>query len=91
MPFKSIQADIEDQLMFIARSWAERILNCSPVSIRAAKQVVNRGLTRSSLRDTMAGQEMGDYPALSEWSAGNDTKEGIDAFVEKRFSQWRNR
>ncbi len=79
-----------DQLMTAAKVWAQRVLKCSPVAIRATKQVVRKGLNNVSVEDAMAGQERGDYLALSEWSASHDTKEGIDAFVQKRSPEWRN-
>lgn len=85
------QVVLADQLMTEARVWAQRVLKCSPVAIRTTKQVVSRGLNNVSFEDAMAGQERGDYPVLNERCASTVTIEGIDAFVQKRLPEWRNR
>src|SRR5918996_5319669 len=41
------------ELMDRARSWAEQIQECSPVSVRTSKQIVMRSLEIGSLREAM--------------------------------------
>jgi enoyl-CoA hydratase/carnithine racemase len=69
-----------------AREWAEKILECSPMAIRATKQVA-----RSVLFDEGFLKNFGaDYPAVTALRQSNDYKEGPKAFAEKRKPQWRN-
>ena len=45
-----------DDLMKAARRWADQILECAPLSVRASKQSVIRGLDQSSLREAIRGR-----------------------------------
>ncbi len=44
------------ELMATARRWAGEIMEASPMSVRASKQAVYRGLAEPSLADALAGQ-----------------------------------
>ncbi len=77
-----------DQLMAEARRWAGQILECSPVSIRATKQVVMRSLDVATLE--MATHNL-DYPAYVDMTRSEDTVEGPLAFAEKRKPVWQGR
>lgn len=68
-----------------ARRWASDILACSPMSIRATKQAVLRGLS-SDISQAM--REAWDYPAIKAMLASADAVEGPVAFVEKRLPRW---
>jgi enoyl-CoA hydratase/carnithine racemase len=78
----------QDQLMAEARRWAGQILECSPVSIRATKQVVMRSLDVATLE--MATHNL-DYPAYVDMTRSEDTVEGPLAFAEKRKPVWQGR
>ncbi len=75
-------------LMKEARRWADMILECSPMSIRATKQVVTRSLDVSVLE---AGMKNMRYPAYVALVNSEDTIEGPKAFAEKRKPNWKGR
>ncbi len=77
-----------DQLMAEARRWANEILECSPMSIRATKQVVMRSLDVPALETAM--HNLG-YPAYVDMTRSDDTIEGPLAFAEKRKPAWKGR
>ncbi len=59
-----------------------------PMSIRASKQTMHRGLG-VSLEQALA--EQFDYPAVRALAASEDYVEGPKAFAEKRPPQWKGR
>lgn len=76
-----------DELMDRTLGWAEQILACSPLSIRASKDVVYRSLDTASLRESM---EL-PYDSVRRLVASDDFVEGPRAFAEKRPPQWKGR
>ncbi|HWW49885.1 MAG TPA: enoyl-CoA hydratase-related protein [Xanthobacteraceae bacterium] len=71
-----------------AERWAETICKNSPMSIRASKQTIQKGLT-GSLEDAIAGQL--DYPAVKAMIGSQDYIEGPKAFAEKRPPNWQGK
>ena len=65
--------------------WAETICKNSPMSIRASKQAIQRGLD-GSLEQAIAEQR--EYPAVKAMAASQDYIEGPKAFSEKRAPKW---
>src|SRR3954470_21501083 len=61
------------ELMGAAKKWAGDILACSPMSVRATKQVVMRSLDVPSLETAMHNL---DYPAFVAMMNSEDTVEG---------------
>jgi len=76
------------ELKKAARSWASDILACSPMSVRATKQVVMRSLDTPALETAMHKL---DYPAFVAMTGSEDTVEGPRAFAEKRKPDWKGR
>jgi crotonobetainyl-CoA hydratase len=76
---------VEDDVLGAARRWAAQILACSPMSVRATKEAVLRGLS-TSVEDGLFGGW--DYPAMKAMLASADAVEGPLAFTEKRAPKW---
>ena len=75
-----------EKLMETAERWANEILECAPISVRASKQSVYEGLSLP----LPAAMER-HYYELALMRASEDTKEGPRAFAEKRKPVWQNR
>ncbi len=76
---------VETDLLGAARRWADQILECSPMSIRATKQAVLRGLS-ASVEDGMVCEW--EYSAMKAMLSSHDYVEGPLAFSEKRQPNW---
>lgn len=74
-----------DDLMDRARAWADEILACAPLSVRASKQVVMDGLRHASLEEAMNDR----YDSVGEMFRSADFREGPLAFAEKRAPVWK--
>jgi len=68
-----------------AERWAETICKNSPMSIRASKQTIQRGL---AVPLEQAISEQREYPAVKAMVASKDYVEGPKAFAEKRPPKW---
>lgn len=77
-----------DELMGRARGWADQILECSPLSVRASKQAVMRSL---NIADVSEAMKNGQYPAVGDMFRSEDFVEGPLAFAQKRPPQWKGK
>ena len=75
------------ELLDAAKRWAGLICECAPLSIRASKDVVYRGLDEADLQAAM-GNSYDSVPAMGK---GEDYIEGPKAFAEKRPPNWTGR
>jgi enoyl-CoA hydratase/carnithine racemase len=75
------------ELMAAARRWADLICDCSPMSIRASKEAVMKGLDAASLEAAYGGQMA--YPAVVAMLHSTDFVEGPMAFAQKRPPNWK--
>jgi len=79
------QADV----LAAARTLALQICELGPMSIRASKEAVMRGLDEATLADAIRNQW--SYPAVKALMKSEDLREGPRAFAEKRPPQWKGR
>jgi crotonobetainyl-CoA hydratase len=74
------------ELMPTAMKWANEILECSPISIRASKQASLMGLNMP----LDAALRM-NFTETERMRRSEDTIEGPKAFAEKRKPNWKGR
>lgn len=75
----------QGEALAAAERWAETICENSPMSIRASKQAIQRGLGRP-IEEAIS--EQSNYPAVKAMFASTDFIEGPRAFAEKRKPNW---
>ncbi len=73
------------ELMAAARRWADMILECAPMSVRASKQSAMQGLNEPDLRTAAEAR----YDQVHAMLKSPDLIEGPMAFAEKRKPVWK--
>ena len=77
----------DGEALSAAKRWAQMILECSPMAIRASKQALYLGLQEPSLEQAMRTV----YPAQKANMESQDYVEGPKSFAEKRKPIWKNK
>ena len=70
-----------------AKRWAQQILECSPMAVRASKEAFYQGLDEVGLEKVVRTV----YPGQKANLESQDYIEGPKAFSEKREPNWKNR
>lgn len=73
-----------DELMPAARRWADQILECAPLSVRASKQCAMDGMKSGSIEEAMEQK----YDQVVAMIKSKDFIEGPLAFSQKRKPNW---
>jgi len=76
-----------EELLPAARRWADQILACAPLSVRASKQCAMASLDGGSVAENMSRH----YDQLRAMLKSEDFIEGPRAFAEKRPPRWKGR
>jgi enoyl-CoA hydratase/carnithine racemase len=74
------------ELMTTAEKWAQEILDCAPLSVRAIKQAATLGMDMS-----LAEAYNTRFPAQEAMQGSEDSREGPRAFAERRKPVWQAR
>lgn len=74
----------EGTALATAREWAVQLLECSPMALRATKQVVRRTLFDGEFIKSFPP----DFPAVAALRASRDYIEGLAAFAARRKPNW---
>lgn len=77
------------EVLSAALGWADEVQRCSPLAIRAAKQIVRHGLAEADMATVYHRQKA--LPAALELYGSDDYREGPRAFAEKRPPVWTGR
>ena len=77
------------ELMACAKRLATAMLELSPMSLRASKQIVRLGLENANIAEAYNAQE--SHPALKALFRSVDSREGPLAFAEKRPPIWKGK
>ena len=77
----------EGEALAGARRWAEMILECAPLSVRASKRVAHETLGHATLEEAVAAR----YESVRTVLGSEDFVEGPRAFAQKRRPAWKGR
>jgi enoyl-CoA hydratase/carnithine racemase len=78
-----------ETLLSAARAKADRILQLSPLAVRASKRCVLDGMNRASIEAAVASQR--EMPAVQAMMQSEDRIEGAQAFAQRRPPVWSGR
>ena len=73
----------KDQLMEVAREWAQQLAEAAPLALQTVKEVL-RAIECEPLQSAFQKMRTADLPVYRRMLKSEDAQEGVRAFVEKR-------